>query len=336
MPEDEFDPWRTLGVPVGSRPPEIRRAFRKLARRMHPDVSRDRQRAHEQFIRLRQAYETLMDEEMRAALERRILQAETEPLIIIDDFEVSLDDAWELLARGYVEEARLSYLELARQRPGDPRLLELLETIHRIEDHGASAAMDASPRSASRRERRGAESAEGYRDLWEPEPIAIRWWAVGAAVAVVIGSTWAVGALDAPTVIGPYSLAEIAIAAAAGFFSAALVAGSGLLGSFDLELGETARAGAQEVPVWLYLGVAGVLSPVIALLFYLIFVLLLTEWSWRVAGFFAGTFVLAAVLGLAHGANLSLTVLAGSSAIFVPGLLGWAIGSIFKPGHWWQ
>lgn len=330
MSETEFDPWRTLGVPVGAKPSEIKRAFRGLARRMHPDVSRDSERAHEQFIRLRQAYETLMDDEMRAALEARVLGEDTESLLIIDEAEVGFGDAYELLERGYVEEARAIYLEMAQTRPGDPRLLELLQTIHEVEDHGVGAAAGATTRAA------GAGDWEQYRDLWQPEPVAIRWWLVGAAALVAVACTWAVSAVEAPAAVGPYSMPEIALAAAAGFLVAALAAAGGALGSFDLELGDFVGDTRYDVPVWLYLGVAGVLSPVLALVFYVVFVLLQAQWSWSAAAFFAGTFALAAALGWAHDGAPTRALLLGSNAIFVPGLVGWAIGSIFRPGYWWE
>ncbi len=329
MPEDDFDPWRTLGVPVGAEPPEIRRAFRRLARRMHPDVSRDPKRAHEQFIRLRQAYETLMDDEMRSALEAHLLQDDAETLIIIDDLDVTLDDAYELLSRGYVEEARQMYIELARQHPGDPRLLELLETIQRVE---ASADV----RTGTHQAPSYARHRETYRDLWVPEPIAIRWWMVSLAAMVIAGCAWAVRALDAPPLIGPYALAEIGLSAAAGLVGAMLVAGSGLLGSFDLELGGFVGDTRYNVPLWLYLAVAGIVSPILALIFYLVCAALQEEWSWSVAGFFAASFALTAVLGRAHGGDLGMTMLVGSNAVFVPGLVGWALGSIFRPGYWWE
>ncbi|MGI5819634.1 MAG: hypothetical protein ACOX9R_16235, partial [Armatimonadota bacterium] len=88
--------------------------------------------------------------------------------------------------------------------------------------------------------------------------------------------------------------------------------------------------------MWLYLGVAGLVSPALALVFYVVFVLLQARWSWSVGGFFAAVFAIAALMGLAHGGGLLATVLVASSAIFVPGLMGWAVGSIFRPGHWWE
>ncbi|MGI5818827.1 MAG: DnaJ domain-containing protein, partial [Armatimonadota bacterium] len=255
MTDGSFDPWRTLGLPVGAGPEEIRRAFRTLARRKHPDVNRDSPHAHEHFIRLRQAYETLIDDEMRARLEREALGIDLEEtLIVIEDFEVTMLDAYELLERGYLDEARDLYLELARENAGDPRLLELLDAIHRAEDREiarASGARSSPPREPHSRTR------ESYRDLWEPEPTPTRWWRVVSGALVAIGCAAAVRAVEAEPLVASYAPAEIALAVLAGFAGMALVAASGLVGSFDWELGGTIGDAGREAPMWLYLGVAG-------------------------------------------------------------------------------
>jgi hypothetical protein len=142
--------------------------------------------------------------------------------------------------------------------------------------------------------------------------------------------------IDAPRVVGDYALAEVGLAIVAGFAGMTLIAASGLIRSFDWELGGTISSGGRDAPMWLYLGVAGLVSPTLAVVFYAIFVLLQTQWSWDIAGFFVGVFATAALMGWAHGGALWMTTLVASSALFVPGLIGWAVGSIFRPGHWWE
>ncbi|MGE5639892.1 MAG: DnaJ C-terminal domain-containing protein [Clostridia bacterium] len=60
------DYYKTLGVQRGASDEEIKKAYRKLARKYHPDVSKEKD-AKEKFQEVSEAYETLRDKEKRAA-----------------------------------------------------------------------------------------------------------------------------------------------------------------------------------------------------------------------------------------------------------------------------
>jgi curved DNA-binding protein len=59
------DYYETLGVSKTATADEIRTAFRKLARKHHPDVAKDKKAAEEKFKEINEAYEVLSDPEKR-------------------------------------------------------------------------------------------------------------------------------------------------------------------------------------------------------------------------------------------------------------------------------
>ncbi|MBD3341172.1 MAG: DnaJ domain-containing protein, partial [Candidatus Lokiarchaeota archaeon] len=65
MNSEKKDYYKILGVDEDASEEEIKSAFKKLARRYHPDLNQDDPSAHSKFIKLREAYETLIDPDKR-------------------------------------------------------------------------------------------------------------------------------------------------------------------------------------------------------------------------------------------------------------------------------
>ncbi len=64
------DPYQVLGVERSAEEAELKKAFRKLARELHPDVNRDDPEAESKFKEAAEAYEILSDPERRETYDR--------------------------------------------------------------------------------------------------------------------------------------------------------------------------------------------------------------------------------------------------------------------------
>jgi molecular chaperone DnaJ len=69
-PATPRDPYDVLGVPRAADDAQIKKAFRTLARELHPDVNTDDPQAEEKFKQAAEAYEILSDPERRATYDR--------------------------------------------------------------------------------------------------------------------------------------------------------------------------------------------------------------------------------------------------------------------------
>src|ERR671935_3180980 len=64
------DPYEVLGVARDADDGEIKKAFRRVARELHPDVNSHDPEAEEKFKEAAEAYEILSDSERRAVYDR--------------------------------------------------------------------------------------------------------------------------------------------------------------------------------------------------------------------------------------------------------------------------
>ena len=73
------DPYSTLGVGKGATEAEIKSAYRKLAKELHPDRNKDNPRAAEKFSDVTKAYDLLSDKGKRAQFDRGEIDADGNP-----------------------------------------------------------------------------------------------------------------------------------------------------------------------------------------------------------------------------------------------------------------
>jgi len=64
------DPYRVLGIARSASEDEVKKAYRKLARRHHPDVNRNSGASENRFREIQEAYEILSDKKRRANFDK--------------------------------------------------------------------------------------------------------------------------------------------------------------------------------------------------------------------------------------------------------------------------
>ena len=73
------DPYATLGVSRGASEKDIKSAYRKLAKELHPDKNKDNPKASERFSEVTRAYDLLSDKDKRARFDRGEIDADGNP-----------------------------------------------------------------------------------------------------------------------------------------------------------------------------------------------------------------------------------------------------------------
>ena len=73
------DPYQTLGVARGAVEADIKKAYRKLAKELHPDKNKDDPKKAERFSKVTQAYDLLSDKDKRARFDRGEIDGDGNP-----------------------------------------------------------------------------------------------------------------------------------------------------------------------------------------------------------------------------------------------------------------
>ena len=73
------DPYEVLGVARSASAAEVKSAFRRLAKKLHPDANKHDPKAASRFAELNAAYEILGEEDKRKAFDRGEIDAEGKP-----------------------------------------------------------------------------------------------------------------------------------------------------------------------------------------------------------------------------------------------------------------
>src|SRR5271157_2580847 len=73
------DPYEVLGLDRKASPSDIKSAYRRLAKKLHPDANKNDPKAATRFAELNAAHEILEDADKRKAFDRGEIDAEGKP-----------------------------------------------------------------------------------------------------------------------------------------------------------------------------------------------------------------------------------------------------------------
>ena len=74
-----MDLYKQLGVDRGASEAEIKKAYRSLAKQLHPDRNKDNPKAAERFAQVTRAYDLLSDKDKRAQYDRGEIDEDGNP-----------------------------------------------------------------------------------------------------------------------------------------------------------------------------------------------------------------------------------------------------------------
>jgi tetratricopeptide (TPR) repeat protein len=340
--DEPFDPYRVLGVPLGADEETIRRRYRQLVRKHHPDVSSDSEKAHERFVRIQQAYRCLMDPEERARYERRFgvgppAAARVTVAPPRTRFAELLTAGRQLLRERRLREARDAVAEAIELNPFSAEAYRLLGDIYMAGGNTPMAlelyreAKLLEDQAAPPRPKPTAPKPRPIPQVPEPAPVRVPVLAVGAVGAIACLAAMAVTDFHADP--GRFA----ALGCGAAFLLAAGGVASGLIEAFDelLTLAEVRESGRGPAPGGLYLIVLSIISPYAGVLFYGIASVVTESYSRGILKMYAITFAVALWAWRLAGGGAAFA-LAAPSLSFAAALVGWLVGSFAAPREWWR
>lgn len=356
MRGNDPDPFRVMGLPVGATKRDIKRRYRHLLRRHHPDVAEDPARAHESAAEIGRAYALLMDDEWRARYEADLFGGmESELEVVVERADPArspvpelLRRARELIARGRVEDTLLTCADILLRDPDCAEAYELLGRAYQEQGR-----LDLSREMYDEAHRRGRVGSAPFRQavsatagkppeahpprpIWVPAPVTVNHWVEAGGFLCAAALLVAAHFLPATpsSLLGAAPL-PLLLVLAAGFALGLGLAGSGRIGTWDQELSFSIAGGGVRTPVWLLVVVGSVVSAGFAAVAHLVALLLadrkVHSWAWHwltVAALAVGFALTAPLTGAFWWLGVNLLALAAAA--------GWLVGSLFSPREWWR
>ncbi|MCX8053165.1 MAG: DnaJ domain-containing protein [Armatimonadetes bacterium] len=358
--------YEILGLPRDATPAQIRRRYKQLVRRYHPDVAADKETAHRLFLQIKEAYESLSDPVRRKAYDATLAMGQSRSTRgSSQTFATSGSTRQrDVSVEKHIRDARWAFIQRRFNEAVnhcrealdiDPRASDayaILGDISRVRGRTNMAikyysyALQYNP--ADQDSERKLNKLIGKRVMTTPRKatkirsaqataIAINfiWWGIAAFLLLLI---WVNPGKPIPWLryyipqIEHWSWNLVGSLAMASAVVGMLLSINGLVRHPDEELVFETSAGWAVVPTGIILLVGSGFFFWGAALFYLAAGFAQNSLSRSVLIVFAAVTIIVAIASVLYVPEASREVLLfGGNVSFLSMLFGWYVGSLFKP-----
>lgn len=356
--------YEILGLPRNASSAQIKRKYKELVRKYHPDVAKDKKMAHQLFIQITEAYQVLSNTEQRksydaslnsfassSAQSTRSTTTSSSQSGSYDEAAQLLKDAqWSYIQRRFNDAARFCK-ESIRMNPGNAKAYGVLGDIYRAQNkvNGAvnaySMALQYNPND--REVEKKLTDLIGKRISHDNTLRAAPPSNAKLIVLNMIGWTFVIflimliGVMPGkpipwlkyyiPQVAG-WSWNMVGLMAAASVVAGILLAAGGFIRHPDEELVLQGTAGEWAmVPTGILLLLGSGFFFLGAAAFYMVVGLIQSSISRSVMIVFAGVIGVVLLTAIVFQSAGKQVLLFGGNVAFLSAMIGWYIGSMFRP-----
>jgi curved DNA-binding protein CbpA len=349
--------YEILGLPRSATLVQIKRRYKELVRKYHPDVAADKVMAHRLFLQIREAYEALSDASRRKAYDESLdsdyaaRTARSQRPAPSSTAQLLKDAQWAFIQRRF-SEAAAKCKEALEHNPRSARAFAILGDAYRaqgkvnaaVKAYSYAIQYDPTDRDSERKLDRliAKKSPTVQRVRARPSAAASRttlfaiWWSVAFFLVLLISvypgepMPWLKEYI--PPVSG-WSLSMVLLMASSSCVVGMLLCMGGLLRHPDDELVfETHGGNWAMVPTGLILLIGSGFFFIGAAGFYIIVGLVQGSLSRSVLTVFAGVAGVVLLTSVVYVPGARHQVLFfGGNVSFLAMLFGWYLGSMFRP-----
>lgn len=351
--------YEVLGLPKDATLVQIKRRYRELARKYHPDVARDKELAHRLFIQISEAYDTLSDPDRRKAYDLGLQSdyisttgrsttagSSSPPASTVIEF---LRNAQLAFVKKQYSETLTNCKSALKVEPRNAHAYAIMGDVYRMQgktEHAIDAfsmALQFNPKDQESQRKlmklieKQSRTREARRQVREHRERNVKinmvWWGIAFFLIMLIGvyPGEPVPVLQKYTPMEHWSWNLVGLMGGAALIVGVLLSINGLVRHPDEELTFDTSDGWLMVPTGFILLIGSGFLFLGAALFYLIIGLIQWNISKSIMIAFAATVGVVLLSALNYPQGRMEVVMFGGNVSFISLMIGWYIGSMFKP-----